>query len=119
MQKTDSLEKAKKQVEISTRAYLVVASEFFNQIKDGSKKVEYRYFNDYYCQRLLSHPLKTVIFSNGYGGERITFEIDWIGVLDGDNEIRAFDDEGNMNEEGKSEDFIPDTISIHLGKRID
>ena len=86
--------------------------------KQGKKTVEYRDFTDYWIGRLLDHPLKTARINLGYTDEHMIFEIDWIGCIDGDREIRAFDEKGEMSEEGKSEDFNPDTISIHLGKRI-
>lgn len=104
--------------EASTEAYLVMKEEFYNKIKEGKKTVEYRDFTDYWVSRLLSHPLKTVKLNLGYTDEHMIFEIDWIGVMDGDNEIHAFNDKGEMSEEGKSDDFNPDTISLHLGKRI-
>ena len=104
--------------EKSTEAYLVLKSEFYNKIKTGKKTVEYRDFTKYWIDRLLDHPLKTVKLNLGYTEEHMIFEIDWIGVLDGDREIRAFDENGEMSEEGKSEDFVPDTIAIHLGKRL-
>lgn len=109
---TDSAE------EKSSEAYLVLKAEFYNKIKEGKKTVEYRDFTTYWIERLLDHPLKTVKLNLGYTDEHMIFEIDWIGVIDGDKEIHAFDEKGEMSEEGKSEDFCPDTIAIHLGKRI-
>ncbi len=47
------------------------------------------------------------------------FEIDWLGVIDeNDHEIHAYNDKGEMNDEGKDDSFEPRYISIHLGKRI-
>lgn len=103
----------------SDEAYLVMKSVYYNQIKSGVKKVEYRDFTDYWVDRLLTHPLKTVKLNRGYTDEHMIFEIDWIGVIsDNDKEIHAFDENGDMNEEGKSDTFDPRYISIHLGKRI-
>lgn len=102
----------------STEAYLVLKKEFYDKIKEGKKTVEYRDFTNYWIDRLLDHPLKTVKLNLGYTDEHMIFEINWIGVLDGDHEIHAFDENGEMSEEGKSKDFSPDTIAIHLGKRL-
>ena len=104
-----------------TEAYLVLKEVFYDQIKAGQKKVEYRDFTDYWVKRLLSHPLKTVKLNLGYTDEHMIFEIDWIGVIsNGGKEIHAFDENGQMTEEGKSDDFDPrgGYISIHLGKRL-
>ena len=103
----------------STEAYLVLKEVFYNQIKAGRKTVEYRDFTDYWVGRLLSHPLKTVKMNRGYTDEHMIFEIDWIGVIDeNDHEIHAYNDKGEMNDEGKDDSFEPRYISIHLGKRI-
>ena len=102
----------------NTQAYLVLKEGPYNWIKSGKKKTEFRDFTEYYATRLLDHPMKTVKLNLGYSKEHMIFEIDWIGVMDGDREIHAFDENGEMNEEGKSDDFQPDTISIHLGKRL-
>lgn len=103
----------------STEAYLVLKEVFYNQIKAGRKTVEYRDFTDYWVGRLLSHPLKTVKLNLGYTDEHMIFEIDWLGVIDeNDHEIHAYNDKGEMNDEGKDDSFEPRYISIHLGKRI-
>ena len=102
----------------STQAYVVLKEEFYNRIKAGTKKTEYRDFTEYWIQRLLDHPLKTIKLNRGYSEDHMIFEIDWIGVIDGEREIHAFDENGEMNEEGKGDDFHPDTISINLGKRL-
>lgn len=102
-----------------TEAYLVLKKEFYNQIKWGRKTVEYRDFTDYWVSRLLTHPLKTVKLNLGYTDEHMIFEINWIGVIDDNShEIHAYNDKGEMNEEGKNESFVPRFISIHLGKRL-
>ena len=85
----------------STEAYLVLKKEFYDQIKWGRKKTEYRDFTKYWIDRLLDHPLKTVKLNLGYTDEHMIFEIDWIGVLDGEHEIHAFDKNGEMSEEGR------------------
>ena len=47
------------------------------------------------------------------------FEFEWLGVINTEgHEIHAFDESGNMNEEGKSENFVPEHISIHIGNRV-
>lgn len=102
----------------STQAYVVLKEEFYNRIKAGTKKTEYRDFTKYWIERLLTHPLRTIKLNRGYTEDHMIFEIDWIGVIDGEREIHAFDKDGDMNPEGASEDFQPDTISIHLGKRL-
>ena len=102
----------------SDELYLVLKHVFYDRIKNGTKKTEYRDFTVYNRDKILDHPFKTVKFNRGYTNEHMVFEIDWIGVLDGDREIHAFDKSGNMNPEGADDDFQPDTISIHLGKRI-
>ena len=112
---TDSKDSEEKD---STEAYLVLKEEFYNKIAEGKKTVEYRDFKDYWIVRLLDHPLKTVRFNLGTTKEYMVFEIEWIGVMDGDYEIAAFNEKGEMNDAGKVDDFMPDTIAIHLGKRL-
>lgn len=118
MEKPDIITTDSEEETQNTEAYLVLKESYYNRIKAGTKKTEYRDFTDYWVKRLLDHPLKTVKLNLGYTDEHMIFEIDWIGVLDEDREIHAFDEKGGMNEEGMSDDFLPDTISIHLGKRI-
>ena len=118
IQDTNITQDSASKSEVTTEAYLVLKGEFYDKIKEGKKTVEYRDFTKYWIERLLDHPLKTVKLNLGYTDEHMIFEIDWIGVLDGDREIHAFDENGEMSEAGKDDDFNPDTIAIHLGKRI-
>ena len=119
MDKRNETTSEAKSEEETTEAYLVLKEEFYNRIKGGTKKTEYRDFTEYWVKRLLSHPLKTVKLNLGYTEEHMIFEIDWIGVIDeNDHEIHAFNNKGEMNDEGKEESFLPRYISIHLGKRI-
>lgn len=102
----------------TTQVYIVLKSKFFRDIESGKKTVEYREFKKYWINKLLDHPIKTVRFNRGYSKDQMVFEVDEIGVIDGEYEMPAFDGEGNMNPDGKSAFFQPDTIAIHLGKRI-
>lgn len=105
----------------STEAYLVLEKRYYNEIAQGRKKVEYRDFTLYWAGRLLDHPLKTVKLNLGYTSTHMIFEIDWIGVIDKNGkEVRAFNEKGEISEEGASEDFNPTGgyIAIHLGRRI-
>lgn len=45
--------------------FLTIKKEFFDMIKAGIKKEEYREIKRYYYSRFLSSP-QTVIFQNGY-----------------------------------------------------
>ena len=85
----------------------------------GKKNVVYRDFNDHWVERPLSCLIKTVKLMRCGTDEYMTFEIEWLGVINTEgHEIHAFDESGNMNEEGKSENFVPEHISIHIGNRV-
>ena len=94
----------------SDDGYLVLKAEFYNAIKDGKKKVEYRDFSEYNLKRTIG--LKTIRFNLGYAkdAKRMRWEVKKVVLLDSeDNECDPFN---------VAEDFWPTTIAIHLGKRI-
>jgi hypothetical protein len=39
---------------------------YFDQIKSGSKRAEYRVFNDYWCRRLIGRTYDRIVLTRGY-----------------------------------------------------
>ena len=94
----------------SPDGYLVLKAEFYDAIEAGTKKIEYRDFTEYHIKRTIG--IKTVRFNRGYvkGAKQMRWDVEKIVLLDGeDNECDPFN---------VPEGFWPETIAIHLGKRI-
>ena len=97
--------------------FLTMAYEPYDEIKAGTRIVEYRDYSPTWVKRILSHPLKTVKFQRGYGGpghdapEQMTFEI---------RKISLFKSESGMKGDpwDPPEGILPDKIAIDLGRRI-
>jgi len=91
--------------------YLVLKGQFYDAIDSGKKTVEYRDFTEYNIKRTIG--LKTIRFNRGYvkNAPQMKWEVKKIVLMDGeDQECDPF----NVPEE-----FLPTTIALHLGKRID
>jgi hypothetical protein len=39
---------------------------YFDQIKSGEKRLEYRVFNDYWCRRLIGRTYDRIVLTKGY-----------------------------------------------------
>ena len=62
--------------------HLNLKAEYFDQIKDGSKKEEYRLYNDYWRKRLLFRKYAGILIKRGYpkrGDASKTIERLWRG----------------------------------------
>ncbi len=102
-----------------TEVFLTLAYQFYDAIARGEKLVEYREFKPRWVNSLLTGDLKTVKFQRGYTPQQMRWEVSGIGVIDiYGKEIPAFTPDGKMNPEGMSDDFTPQYIAIHLGKKI-
>lgn len=93
--------------------HLVLKREWFEKIKSGEKKTEYRAFSPYWNKRFEYSkyidftqcwrcPYDVVIFHNGYTNETISFQIDRVKCLT-----------------GVANDLCADPVwAIQLGRRI-
>jgi len=96
-----------------------MGDDVYRTIAEGKKNVVHVDFDGYWVERLLSCPIQTVKLMRGGTDEYMMFEIEWLGVINTEgHEIHAFDESENMNEEGKSENFVPEQISLHIGNRV-
>lgn len=68
--------KTKKVVKLSDTIHLVLKSVWFDLIRIGRKKVEYRRNTPYYVKRLKDK--KFVTLHKGYSNETMTFKIDHV-----------------------------------------
>ncbi len=80
---------------------LVLKSEWYDLIKSGNKKHEYREIKEYWSRRLFAKPYSHVRFRRGYTRENMLFEL--IGI-----EITT--DKNDLN--------LPEVYKICLGARI-
>jgi len=69
---------------------LTLKKEWFDLIKNGEKKFEYREYKQYWISRLLkdgTRNFKEVHFTNGYGAKMPLMRLEFIGIsiMDGKN----------------------------------
>ena len=69
--------------------HLIVHKKWFDLIKSGEKKEEYREITKYWKERLCDKDNKikyfdTITFSNGYAKDRPQFEIELLGAYAGE-----------------------------------
>jgi len=57
--------------------YLVLKFKWFDQVKSGEKKFDYRLFNSYWKARFHHHQYKRLVLMRGYTKTRI--ELPWQG----------------------------------------
>ena len=62
--------------------FLTIKKEFFDMIKAGEKKEEYRSIKQYYYDRFKSSP-QTVIFQNGYSPNSPRIEVEIKNIYEG------------------------------------
>lgn len=97
--------------------YLTLAYEFYDAIKAGTKRTEYRDYTPNRVKKILSHPIRTVKFQRGYGGpghaapEQMVWTVERVSLCEA-----ATGQKGDpLN---PPEGFLPDCIAIDLGKRL-
>ena len=54
--------------------HLHVKTEYYNQVKDGTKKEEYRKFKQYWAKRLNSKTYDLIYYYKGYTQEKMIFK---------------------------------------------
>lgn len=107
-------------------AFLTLKNEFFETIKSGEKTIEYRYCNQYYCDKLLSPGVQKeyVKFNRGYlAGEenQMIFEIaEIVFISESGDEYPVRDEHGVLVQSYRQlpKHFVPVYYGIKLGKRI-
>jgi ASC-1-like (ASCH) protein len=62
--------------------FLILKSEYYDQIESGTKRIEYRLFNEYWSKRLCNSNYNKVIFQKGYSKKypQLKFEIEKIQI---------------------------------------
>lgn len=102
-------------------AFLVLKKEFYDLIERGIKTAEYRDYNEYYVNKLLSHKIKYVKLNLGYKSSvSMTYaiaEIDYIGD-DLETTISCYKGDGELRTEKEMGGMIPRYFKIVLGKRV-
>ena len=80
---------------------LVLKSEWYDLIKSGDKKHEYREIKEYWSRRLFAKPYSHVRFRRGYTRENMLFELTGIEITTDKNDLN-----------------LPEVYKICLGARI-
>ena len=97
--------------------YLTLAYEFYDAIKAGTKKTEYRDYTQNWVKKILSHPIRTVKFQRGYGGpgrpkpEQMVWTVKKVWLYESDTDQKG----DPLN---PPEGILPDCIAIDLGRRV-
>lgn len=63
--------------------HLILKKQWFDMIKDGIKKEEYRAITDYWSPRLSYNGYKYIIFSHGYSKDRAQIKLECLGIEKG------------------------------------
>ncbi len=101
----------------SDEVFLTLAYEFYDAIKAGTKKTEYRDYTENWVKKLLSRPVRTVKFQRGYGGpgrpapEQMVWTVSRISLFESETKTK-----GDPSNPPKG--MIPDCIAIDLGKQV-
>lgn len=106
--------------------FLTLREDFFEKIKRGEKKTEYRTLNQYYCDKFFSVgvPKKYVKFNKGYSSgveNQMLLEIEGFVLVDEHgNEVPVYDKKGSLIVSYKQlpRNFAPACYGIKLGQRI-
>lgn len=64
--------------------FLTIKKEYFDAIKNGTKKQEYRDLTQYYYSRFKSSP-QAVIFQNGYNKNSPRIKVQILDIVEGEN----------------------------------
>lgn len=102
----------------NTEVFLTMAYEPYDDIEKGEKMTEFREYKEYYVRKLLSQPLKTVLFQRGYGGPHhdAPRQMRWtIRSIEYYNHFTC----KSCPVDNPTEGFQPTFIAIDLGERID
>lgn len=80
---------------MSETLQLILFKRWFDQIREGTKTIEYRQVKPYWTRRLFNEdgtvrPYKEILFTNGYGKTRPKMRVEFLGVSErnGNYEIR-------------------------------
>ena len=60
--------------------FIIIKRKYFDQIKDGSKKEEYREITQYWSNRLIDRQYDNVIFQAGYQKQSPRLKVKFKGV---------------------------------------
>lgn len=102
-------------------AFLVLKKEYYDLIASGEKTAEYRDYNEYYVNKLLSHKVKYVKLNLGYKSSvSMTYAIADIAYVgdDCETEISCYKDGGELRTENEMGGVVPRYFKIALGKRV-
>ena len=106
--------------------FLTLKDKFFKEIESGSKTVEYRNINQYYCDKFFSSGVKKkfVKLNRGYqsGKEnQMVYEIENISAVGSNgSQYQVVSKEGDyvLDQNRLPKNFFPACYAIKLGKRI-
>lgn len=73
---------------------MTLKKKWFDLIKSGKKKIEFREVKDYWTKRLMPTPFKYVdyeeiYFRNGYSKDSPFMRVEFLGVMYAKNDIRT------------------------------
>lgn len=68
--------------------YLTLKKKWFDLIKSGEKKVEFREIKNYWKKRLEGKEFDFIIFTNGYKKDSPKIKVEWKGLEIGEFEGR-------------------------------
>ena len=97
--------------------FLTLAYEFYDAIKAGTKKTEYRDYTANWVKKILSNPVRTVKFQRGYGGpgrgkpEQMVWTVKKVWLYESDTDQKG-------DPRNPPEGILPDCIAIDLGCRV-
>lgn len=101
----------------SGELFLTLAYEFYDAIKAGTKKTEYRDYTENWVKKILSNPIRTVKFQRGYGGpgrakpEQMVWTVKHVWLYESDMQQKG-------DPHNPPEGILPDCIAIDLGEQI-
>ena len=101
----------------SGELFLTLAYEFYDAIKAGTKKTEYRDYTENWVKKILANPVRTVKFQRGYGGpgrgkpEQMVWTVKKVWLYESDTKQKG----DPLN---PPEGILPDCIAIDLGERV-
>lgn len=61
--------------------FIIIKRKYFDQIKDGTKKEEFRKVTDYWTNRLKGKTYKYIIFQAGYSSTNPRLLVEYKGLL--------------------------------------
>lgn len=97
--------------------YLTLAYEFYDAIKAGTKRTEYRDYTPNWVKKILSRPIRRVKFQRGYGGpghaapEQMVWTVERVSLCEMETGTKG-------DPRNPPEGILPDAIAIDLGERV-